>query len=277
MKKIFIISSIFSITLLLGFFATYSNKKKVDQSISADQRNEDIELIKSCHEKYEELAWICRKDGEDYWWGEDRKEGRKTYNLYGMIRFLDSIVSGDYFDYLHLYIDIPEKKRLGYKAFIELHEQIQELEKESSFESLEFKDLLVYSLILSELVYTSEYRNRSWIYNITSTSELIQSHEEILPTLSRYSTKQKEYLKLITGGMIVEKVFEEFNANPSKDLTMLTSFLKDEKEKVDLCFFLIICRMAGTKVGKSRSYSLLTDGYYNYLKSFEKGLISHLE
>ena len=270
--KVFFLISVFFITIFgLCVFFTNDREQFLENSY-VDLSIQDLAFIKNYHDQYEELSWM-EVPGRDLVMARgNRIQNNYSYNVYMMIRFLESLVSGKYLDYLGLNISIAESKRLKYRDFLQLHDRVKRIQEESCFTTLTVKELLIYAIILREVQYTEEYQNRAWVYGLSKLSDIVRMNLEILPSLERFSKKQRDYLCRILEGMSIEKEFNQYKQDAMYETMNLCRVLEEKTKDLESSLILLLCKIAGTKDLNNDSSTILTSGYYSYVLEFEKEL-----
>ena len=113
------------------------------------------------------------------------------------LKFIDTIFSGCYAEYLDFFLHQKEDERLSYDAFCMIHEKCKSIVTPKYITFDEFKDMLGYAVILDLVKGTKIYCDKSWIYGKASLQEIVLFHSEELPSLKKYTPKQVEFLSSI--------------------------------------------------------------------------------
>lgn len=265
-------------TFLSSAIFYYIKPKKRDLVFSTYDSSYDdsIKLAKYKH-LYEELNWIHTNEKSIQVSNETNHQKNPLGDIYLVLKFLDAILSGEYLQYLDLYIDKTEHRRLTYNEFLRMHQKISDFSSLSIFTKEEFKDVLFYGLILGKIENSLEFKNRAWVYGTDSLTKIILMHAEILPTLKRFSFSQKNFLRVILDGFKFEGFFEKYKNNISYEIGKECSFLKENIEYFDLSFLLFICRMAGKYKESNQCKFNFSSGFYSFIFDFKKDLIVHLQ
>ncbi|MCH9617907.1 MAG: hypothetical protein SP4CHLAM5_00280 [Chlamydiia bacterium] len=221
---------------------------------------------KKYQDSFSELVWI-----------DENKDSEKEYDIYQMLKFLEGITTGDYLDYLDLYLGIDEKLRLGYDDFLDLHKKMEQFAELSVFTREELLDILAFSLILPELEKTPEFKKRAWVYNTESLVDAILMHDTIFPSMKRFTKEEKKFLCLVLESLQFSGFFGSYRNNIAYNISDEAPFLKDNMKYFDLSFLMFICRLAGKFGNIEKNIPRFTSGFYSYLNAFKKDLLIHID
>jgi hypothetical protein len=262
--KIFSYTSLFLVTLFICGGIFLKAEKKNVTAYSVEENN--LLSKEKYRASYTELCWI-----------EEDESSSKEHNIYQMLKFLEGITSGDYLDYLDLYLGTDEKLRLGYDDFLGLHKQMEQFAEISVFSSEELLDILSFGLILPELEKTSEFKKRAWVYNTESLVDVILMHDSIFPSMERFTKGEKKFLCLVLESLELSGFFGSYRNNIAYNIAQDSPFLKDNMKYFDLSFLMFICRLAGKYGDVEKNIPRFTSGFYSYLNSFREDLLIRLE
>ncbi|MCH9620831.1 MAG: hypothetical protein S4CHLAM20_02350 [Chlamydiia bacterium] len=240
------------------------SEKSIEENSYDDQLENDYKR-KRYENLFEEFTWIKE---------DSQKEGS---DIFLSFKFLDALLSKDYSEYLSLFIGVDEKFRFRYVEFCDLCDRLDGLVDQSIFDRKTLSDALFYSLVLSKISKSSEYKQLAWVYEVESLSEMLVMHADSLPTMKKFSVDQQKLVRLILDGLGFEGYLEMYRTNLVYDIGDDCQLLKENIECFDLSFLMFICRMAGNYARFGRKTPDLTSGYFSYLSGFEKDLFTHLQ
>jgi hypothetical protein len=261
MKVKFLIPLFFLPFFTLGLFFI-SPKKQMKFETSLYNKEFESNLKKAKYkDSYKEMDWIFATN-------------HLTNDILSGLNFLNAILSGDYLDYLDLFIDQSEHQKLGFEEFILMHNKINKIMGESVFDKKQFKDILFYGLILGEIENTIEFKNRAWVYGSKTLSKIILSHSSILPTLDRFTPQQIEFLSVIVEGFKFENILDKYRNGICYEVEEASCFFKENSQCFNLSFLLFICKIASKY--KDKSSPSFSSGLHFLLFDFKKDLIAHL-
>ena len=254
------------------FIAQLSQSNFQFQFPSYDPIGEDKRKVEIYREMFEELSWIK---------GDVDHSGSLRYNkkpsalssIYLSLKFLDAMISGEYLDYLDLYVDEKESLRLSFNEFLDLHHRLETMQSLSIFSKDEFKEILMYVLVLKEVESCEMFKERSWVYGTGSLREVVMMYQDVLPTLKTFSSEQKKFLQILLHGFQFDGLLENYRNNMAYNKEDTAAFTVENVEHFDLVLLLFICKMAG----KYRNGEHFTSGYFSYLLDFGNDVITHLQ
>jgi len=262
MKKIF---SILGLLILCVWGATFFQGSSVKKdSFEYDESVENAFKRQRYSDTFEEYEWIKEQYGD------------KGNDLFLSFKFLDALFSRDYAEYLALFIGAGEKFRFRFDEFSSLCDRLEALLENSSFAKDEFSEVLFYSLILSKIKNSAEYKQRAWIYDASDLSEMLVLHPDTFPTMKRFSKDQQKFVRLILEGFVFEGCLDNFRHNIAYNIDENCPMIHENIEYFDLSFLMFICRMAGHYARFGKETPDFTSGYFSYLSLFEKDLVAHL-
>ena len=252
----------FSLFITYGFFGQTETARVSMQKDSAPETQKIERFLNS----YQELSWI----------GEDTLKEQR-YSIYKRLAFLEAIISGEYLEYLNLFMKIPERKRLSYEDFLDLHRRLEEFIDLSVFSRKELLDVLSFGLILGEIEESEEFKKRAWVYETESLARVILLHDSVLPSMKRFAKDRKKFLCLILEGLQFEGLLGEYRNNIAYNISDDISILKENKEYFDISFLMFICRLAGKYSDGGADTPSFSSGFYSYIMDFKEDLITHLQ
>lgn len=261
-KRAFYISTFLLFVCSLYFYYP----AKVKRSGSYNAEIEDSISVSQYESLFEEFSWVASSS-------VDKKKG----DLFLSFRFLDALFSGEYLDYLALFINMRERARLKYDEFTGLSKRLKRFLDASTLSEEQFKEALFYSLLVGRLENSEQYKKRAWVYEAGSLSKMLVMHSEAFPTMSRFCCAQKKFVQLVLEGMEFEGCLEKYMHNVAYNIGEGCPLLKENIETFDLSFIMFICRLAGKYSRYGEKSPGITSGYYSYLNVFEKDLITHLQ
>ncbi len=271
--KLFKYSGVFlGLICALLFCAQFSQNRTQFAFRSYDPYIEDMNKFDAYNARYEELSWL---KGDEPIYGSVcyNKQPNASSNIYLSLKFLDAIISGEYLDYLDLFLEEEASLRLTFSEFLDFHGKLKKMVSQSIFSEEEFKDILFYGLILGEVKNSDEFKEKAWVYGTASLSEILVMYQDILPTLKRFSDDQKKVLRLVLEGFHFEGLLEKYRNNIDYQVGNSCPSI----ENFDISFLMFICHMAGKYSNAEHSKTRFTSGYFSYLTEFGNDLVTHLQ
>lgn len=262
--KIFSFIGLFLLSMCL-FTYSLLNKEKTHPAEYNIKEEREI-TIKNYQKIFPELCWI-----------EKESQASKEYDIYQILRFLNGVITGEYIDYLGLFLKTEEHLRLSYDEFLCLHKQMEEFVSLSNFDREEILDILSFGLILGELEKTSEFKNRAWIYNTESLVDSILLHDDIFPSMKRFTSDKKKFLCVVIESLQLAGFFGCYRNNIAYNISHENCFLQDNMKYFDVSFLMFICRLAGKYASSEKDTVRFTSGFFSFLNDFKEDLLIHLE
>jgi len=258
------------------FIAQLSQNNFQFQFPSYDSIGEDKRKVEIYRGMFEELSWI-KGDVDHCGSLRYNKKLSPLSNIYLSLKFLDAMISGEYLDYLDLYVDEKESLRLSFNEFLDLHHRLETMQSLSIFSKEEFKEILMYVLVLKEVESSEIFKERSWVYGTCSLREVAMMYQDVLPTFKKFSIEQKKFLQLLLHGFLLDGLLENYRNNMSYNEEDTAAFTRENVDNFDLVLLLFICRMAGNYSKGEKFTTHFTSGYFSYLLDFGNDVITHLQ
>ena len=233
----------FGIVCVFLLFTQFSQNKSQFEFSSYTAKIEDRIKFETYNAKYEELTWLKGDEPICGFIGYN-KQIHPSNNIYLSLKFLDAMISGEYLDFLDLYLEEGKSLRLNFTEFLDFHDELDKMVVLSKFSMEEFKDILFYALILGTVENSEVFKEKAWVYGTSSLGKVLLMYQDVLPTLKRFSMAQKKLLSLIMESFQVEGFLDKYEKNAFSVGTSCRSIEKDF-ESFDISLLIFICAMAG--------------------------------